>query len=96
MLLKFFFGTSLAAFILLPSFFEILNGKIHSDTTLSMGFQFLPYQTFYKLTIDAFNFTEMEKGLPNIFLTSILTFCVFSTSLINIFLLKKSNYLRYY
>ena len=70
---KIFFGTSLAALILLPSFFEILNGKIHSDTTLSMGFQFPPYQTFYKLTIGAFNFTEMEKGLPNIFLTSIFT-----------------------
>jgi len=70
---KSFFGTSLAALILLPSFFEILNGKIHSDTTLSMGFQFPPYQTFYKLTIGAFNFTEMEKGLPNIFLTSIFT-----------------------
>ena len=70
---KSFFGTSLAALILLPSFFEILNGKIHSDTTLSMGFQFPPYQTFYTLTIGAFNFTEMEKGLPNIFLTSIFT-----------------------
>lgn len=66
-------GTTLAACVLLPTFFEILNGKIHSDTSLSIGMQFSPYQVFYKLTIGAFNFTEMEKGLPNIFLTSLFT-----------------------
>lgn len=66
-------GTSLAALVLLPAFFEILNGKIQSDTNLSVGFQFAPYQSLYKLTVGAFNFTEMEKGLPNIFVTSIFT-----------------------
>lgn len=66
-------GTTLGAFVLLPAFFEILNGKINSDTTLSLGFQFAPYQALDKLVIGAFNFTEMEKGLPNIFLTSIFT-----------------------
>ena len=64
-------GTTLAAFVLLPAFFEILNGKIKSDTTLSLGFQFAPYQIVDKLVIGAFNFDEMEKGLPNIFVTSI-------------------------
>lgn len=72
-LAKSFLGTTLAAFVLLPAFFEILNGKIQSDTTLSLGFQFAPYQALDKLAIGAFNFTEMEKGLPNIFLTSIFT-----------------------
>ncbi|WP_282804872.1 YfhO family protein [Lactobacillus isalae] len=72
-LAKSILGTSLAAFVLFPAFFEILNGKIQSDTTLSMDVQFAPYQSLYKLTIGAFNFTEMEKGLPNIFLTSIFT-----------------------
>lgn len=66
-------GTTLGAFVLLPAFFEILNGKINSDTILSLGFQFAPYQALDKLVIGAFNFTEMEKGLPNIFLTSIFT-----------------------
>ena len=66
-------GTTLGAFVLLPAFFEILNGKINSDTTLSLGFQFAPYQALDKLVVGAFNFTEMEKGLPNIFLTSIFT-----------------------
>lgn len=72
-LAKSLLGTTLAAFVLLPAFFEILNGKVQSDTTLSLGFQFAPYQALDKLAIGAFNFTEMEKGLPNIFLTSIFT-----------------------
>lgn len=44
-------GTTLAAFILLPAFFEILNGKIKSDTTLSLGFQFAPYQADRKSVV---------------------------------------------
>ena len=62
-------GSFLDAFVLLPVFSEMLTGKAASGTNWSRGFQFPPYQELAKLADGAYNFHEMEEGLPNIFLT---------------------------
>lgn len=73
-LVKSAFGSLLAGFTLLPTFFELLQGKAHSNTTLNFNFQFLPWNIFNKLEIGSYSFNEMESGMPNIYLTSLLLF----------------------
>lgn len=62
-------GSFLVSFILLPTFFEMLAGKASTSTDFSWGFQFAPYEQILKLSDGAYNFQEMESGLPNIFIT---------------------------
>ncbi|MGQ5709610.1 YfhO family protein [Lactobacillus sp. PSON] len=62
-------GSFLASFTLLPTFFEMLTGKATTSTDFSWGFQFAPYEQILKLSDGAYNFQEMESGLPNIFIT---------------------------
>lgn len=59
----------LAAFMLLPVAAEMLQGKAASSATWSFGFQFAPYKELAKLADGAYNFHEMQEGMPNIFLT---------------------------
>ncbi|MBD5429915.1 YfhO family protein [Lactobacillus sp.] len=72
--LKSILGSLLAGFTLLPTFFELLQGKAHSNTDFNFNFQFLPWNIFTKLEIGSYNFSEMESGMPNIYLSSFLLF----------------------
>lgn len=73
-LIKSIIGSLLAGFTLLPTFFELLQGKTHSNTNFNFNFQFLPWNIFNKLEIGSYSFDEMESGMPNIYLTSLLLF----------------------
>lgn len=67
-------GSLLASFTLIPTFFELLQGKTHSSTSFNFNFQFLPWNILNKLEIGSYSFNEMESGMPNIYLTSLLLF----------------------
>lgn len=62
-------GSFLAAFLLLPVFFEMLAGKANSAVKWDFPWQFPPFQELGKITDGAYNFHEMEAGMPNIFMT---------------------------
>ncbi|WP_212780388.1 YfhO family protein [Lactobacillus corticis] len=68
-LLKSFYGSMLAAFVLIPSVIELLQGKASSNTKWTFGWQFMPFKAFLKLIDGAYNYHEMEAGWPNIYLT---------------------------
>lgn len=79
-------GSFLASFVLLPTFFEILSGKASTSVDFNFGFQFPPYQQLLKFVDGAYNFQEMESGLPNIFITMpflLLLICYFLSKKIN-------------
>lgn len=61
-------GSLLDAFMLLPVFVEMLQGKATSSVDWSFGFQFIPYNQIAKLADGAYNFHEMQEGMPNIFI----------------------------
>lgn len=61
-------GTLLAAFLLLPTFTEILANK-SSQPPLEFAWQFNPLNELAKLTIGSYNFQQMQTGLPNIYFT---------------------------
>lgn len=67
----------LASFILVPVFFELLNGKTSQNSNWNLSFQFPLYQELAKLVDGAYSFHEMEAGLPNIFLTQPFFFLTF-------------------
>lgn len=62
------FGSFFNAFMLLPVFVEMLQGKAASSAQWSWGFQFPPYEQFSKLADGAYNFHEMQEGMPNIYI----------------------------
>ncbi|KRM40350.1 ABC superfamily ATP binding cassette transporter [Lactobacillus hamsteri DSM 5661 = JCM 6256] len=74
----------LSAFVLLPTFFELLSGKANSSVNWNLSWQFNAPDQLSKLIDGAYNFHEMEAGLPNIFMT--MPFLLF---LIAYFLSKK-------
>ncbi|QNQ82015.1 YfhO family protein [Lactobacillus sp. PV012] len=63
-------ATLLASFTLVPTVVELLQGKTNVDSQFNWNFQFMPWNIFTKFEIGSYSFTEMEKGFPNIFLTS--------------------------
>lgn len=67
-LIKSILGSFLDAFMLLPVFIEMLQGKAASSANWSWGFQFIPYNQITKLADGAYNFHEMQEGMPNIFI----------------------------
>ncbi|MDF4141684.1 YfhO family protein [Lactobacillus kefiranofaciens] len=81
------FGSFFNAFMLLPVFVEMLQGKAASSAQWSWGFQFPPYEQFSKLADGAYNFHEMQEGMPNIYIA--LPLLMFT---ILYFLSKKINW----
>lgn len=77
----------LDAFILLPVFIEMLQGKASSTANWSIAFQFSPLKQLTKLADGAYNFHEMQEGMPNIFIT-----LPFLLLVIFYFLSKKINW----
>ncbi|WP_308556846.1 YfhO family protein [uncultured Lactobacillus sp.] len=65
---KSIFGSFLDAFMLLPVASEMLQGKATSSADWSLGFQFTPYNELAKLADGAYNFHEMQEGMPNIYI----------------------------
>lgn len=61
-------GSLLDAFTLLPVFIELLQGKASSAADWSWGFQFTPTDQLAKLAVGAYNFHEMQAGMPNIYI----------------------------
>lgn len=63
-------GSFLASFILWPTFLELLAGKASTGAKWSLNFQFPLSQELSKLLPGAYNYSEMEAGMPNIFISS--------------------------
>lgn len=70
---NFLLATLLSAFVLIPTFFELLQGKANS-IPFNWSIQFNPLELLAKLTPASYNYQEMSDGLPNIYLTNILLF----------------------
>lgn len=62
-------GSFLDAFMLIPVAAEMLQGKAASSASWSLGFQFTPYKGLAKLADGAYDFHEMQEGMPNIYIT---------------------------
>lgn len=62
------FGSFLDAFLLLPVFVEMLQGKAASSAQWSWGFQFAPYDELAKFATGAYNFHEMQEGMPGVYI----------------------------
>ncbi|SEK66002.1 Uncharacterized membrane protein YfhO [Carnobacterium iners] len=73
-------GAGLSAFLLLPTFFSLLESKA-SYTKLLFDWEtsFPFHEMLSKLMIGAFNFEQMPSGYPNIFIGSLalLSFCFY-------------------
>ncbi len=85
-LLNSILASFLAAFILLPVFFELLAGKVSGGATWDFSLQYQPFDELSKLIDGSYNFHEMEKGLPNIFISlplTLLTIAYFFSKKIN-------------
>lgn len=70
----------LSSFVLLPVFFEMLEGKADTSAKWTLSWQFPLQQELTKLVSGAYSFHEMEAGLPNIFMTTpflLLAICYF-------------------
>lgn len=83
-LLKSIAGSFLASFILLPVFFELLTGKAQVDSQWAISWQFNLAEELGKFSSASYNYHEMESGLPNLFMTSVMLFAV-----VTYFLTKK-------
>lgn len=84
---KSMWGSFLDASMLLPVAVEMLQGKAASSATWSLGFQFAPYNELAKLADGAYDFHEMQEGMPNIYIA--LPFVLLA---IFYFLSKKINW----
>ncbi len=62
-------GSFLDAFMLFPVLVEMLQGKASSTASWNLGWQFSPVEQLTKLAEGAYNFHEMQEGMPNIYLT---------------------------
>lgn len=62
-------GSFLDAFMLFPVLVEMLQGKASSAASWNLGWQFPPVEQLTKLAEGAYNFHEMQEGMPNIYLT---------------------------
>ncbi|WP_290033433.1 YfhO family protein [Ligilactobacillus cholophilus] len=76
--IKSFVGRSLlaagmAAVVLLPTFFEILDTKAQYNTkTFEWKFDYSPWKILSKFLVGGFNFDQMPKGTPNIFVGTLV------------------------
>lgn len=59
----------LAAFVLFPSFFELLANKASTKVNWTFSWQFNPVLELGKLADGSYSFHEMESGMPNLFYT---------------------------
>ncbi|HIZ55978.1 MAG TPA: YfhO family protein, partial [Firmicutes bacterium] len=57
----------ISAFLLLPTFADLLISKASEPGTAAHGLKFMPWDLFSKLYIGAFDYTDMQYGLPNIY-----------------------------
>lgn len=79
-------GSFLDAFMLFPVLIEMLQGKASSTASWNLGWQFSPVEQLTKLAEGAYNFHEMQEGMPNIYLTMpflLLTILYFLSKKIN-------------
>lgn len=68
-------SVALAAISLLPTFFQLTQGKGQYNTTnIGHWIEYNPLFFFSKLFIGSFNFAQMPSGQPNIFIASIGAF----------------------
>lgn len=73
-------GAGLSAFLLLPTFFSLLESKAsYTKLLFDWDFSFPFHEMLSKLMIGAFNFDQMPSGYPNIFIGSLalISFCFY-------------------
>lgn len=76
-------GAGLAGVILLPTLYSLTTSKgTYTETTIHWTLEYQPLKMITKFIIGAFNFNQMPKGFPNLFVGScalfgfILYFCL--------------------
>ncbi|CAH0419145.1 YfhO family protein [Periweissella ghanensis] len=68
-------SVALAAVVLLPTFFQLTQGKgQYNTTTIGNWIEYNPLFFFSKMFVGSFNFAQMPTGQPNIFIASIGAF----------------------
>ncbi|MGX5376738.1 YfhO family protein [Ligilactobacillus sp. LYQ135] len=66
-------SAGLAAIVLLPTFYEILGTKAqHNTKTFEWKFDYSPWKMLPKFLVGGFNFDQMPKGTPNIFVGTLV------------------------
>lgn len=66
-------SAGLAAVVLLPTFFEILATKAqHNTKTFDWKFDYSPWKMLPKFLVGGFNFDQMPKGTPNLFVGTLV------------------------
>lgn len=70
-------GSLLASFVLLPALVDLLAGKTSDAPSWSFSWQFNLAQELNKLALGSYNFSEMQTGMPNIYLTMPFLFLLF-------------------
>ena len=66
-------GTGMAAVVLLPTFLEILGTKAqYSTKSFSWKFDYSPWKMLPKFLVGGFNFDQMPKGTPNLFVGTLV------------------------
>ncbi|KRM88279.1 hypothetical protein FD19_GL000571 [Lacticaseibacillus thailandensis DSM 22698 = JCM 13996] len=67
-------GGALTAVLLVPTFFQITQSKgTYTTTSVNWRFEYNPLHLLSKLVAGSFNFDQMPSGLPNIFVSSLVT-----------------------
>lgn len=62
----------LAAVVLLPTFFSLLDSKgQYTQESIGFKFEYQPLKMLSKLVIGSFNFEQMPSGYPNLFIGSL-------------------------
>lgn len=68
-------SVALAAVVLLPTFFQLTQGKgQYNQTTIGKWIEYNPLFFFSKMFVGSFNFDQMPTGQPNIFIASVGVF----------------------
>ncbi|BDR58495.1 membrane protein [Xylocopilactobacillus apicola] len=63
----------IAAFILLPTFFQLTQSKgTYTIKKINWKFEYNPFKMLTKFNIGAYNFDAISSGLPNLFIPSFL------------------------
>ena len=66
-------SAGMAAIVLLPTFFEILGTKAQYNTkSFQWKFDYSPWKMLPKFLVGGFNFDQMPKGTPNIFVGTLV------------------------
>lgn len=66
-------GAGMAAVVLLPTFFNIMQTKAQYNTkSFQWKFDYSPWKILPKFLVGGFNFDQMPKGTPNIFVGTLV------------------------